>query len=374
MIYKRGRVYWFAFVFRGVRIQRSTRQGAARKARDMEAEHRTALARGETPPLDRKPEPRSPTLHEIQQRFLDYSAQRTKPGTMRHYAGVMRRLLSFKALAEISLDQIDDSIIERFIQHRRRSVSIAETNRELAVLRRVLTLARKKWRIIHSAPEVSLLPGEKGREYVLPYADERRYLLACQQPLRDLALLCLDTGLRPGEALALKWQDVRLDPLPGARFGLLRVREGKSRASRRVVPLTARVRAMLAERSTGADHVFPSPRGGPLPLTTLDHQHGAVRRRLGFPSEFVPHSWRHTALTRLGEAGAPVWTLARIAGHSTVGLAERYVHPSDEAVERAFVRLESADERGLAKVGEGASGVASEQQPTTVPTTARSIS
>jgi integrase len=54
---------------------------------------------------------------------------------------------------------------------------------------------------------------------------------------------------------------------------------------------------------------------------------------------FVLYSLRHTFLTRLGEAGCDVWTLARIAGHSKISMSERYVHPSDDAVQRAFGRL-----------------------------------
>ena len=49
---------------------------------------------------------------------------------------------------------------------------------------------------------------------------------------------------------------------------------------------------------------------------------------------------RHTMLTRLGEAGVDVFTIMRIAGHSTVTVSQRYVHPSDEGLERAFERLE----------------------------------
>ena len=54
---------------------------------------------------------------------------------------------------------------------------------------------------------------------------------------------------------------------------------------------------------------------------------------------FVLYSLRHTFLTRLGESGCDVWTLARIAGHSSIGICSRYVHPSDDAVLAAMSRL-----------------------------------
>jgi hypothetical protein len=45
-------------------------------------------------------------------------------------------------------------------------------------------------------------------------------------------------------------------------------------------------------------------------------------------------------LTRLGEAGVGAFTIMKIAGHSSITISQRYVHPSSEAMERAFERLE----------------------------------
>lgn len=48
-------------------------------------------------------------------------------------------------------------------------------------------------------------------------------------------------------------------------------------------------------------------------------------------------------LTRLGEAGVDAFTIMRIAGHSTITISQRYVHPSAEAIESAFEKLEAAN-------------------------------
>ena len=48
---------------------------------------------------------------------------------------------------------------------------------------------------------------------------------------------------------------------------------------------------------------------------------------------------RHTFLTRLGASGCDVWTLARIAGHSSIAISARYVHPSEDAVLSAVQKL-----------------------------------
>jgi site-specific recombinase XerD len=53
----------------------------------------------------------------------------------------------------------------------------------------------------------------------------------------------------------------------------------------------------------------------------------------------VLYSLRHTFLTRLGQSGCDVWTLARIAGHSSISISNRYVHPSDDSVLEAMSRM-----------------------------------
>ena len=80
----------------------------------------------------------------------------------------------------------------------------------------------------------------------------------------------------------------------------------------------------------------------------LKKRHAAVFEILAVEAEqnnampvrrFMLYSFRHTFLTRLGESGCDVWTLARIAGHSSIGISTRYVHPSKDAVLAAMARL-----------------------------------
>lgn len=161
----------------------------------------------------------------------------------------------------------------------------------------------------------------------------------------------LETGLRIGEVLQLEWSDVMLEPIHGSRFGFLRVREGKSKNARRVVPLTDRAAAMLRTRSesSSAACVFANRDGKPYLGTSLNHLHRDAfapkvdgKRRPIFAGDFVLHSLRHTMLTRLGESGVDAFTIMRIAGHSSIVVSQRYIHPTPEAVERAFERLQLA--------------------------------
>ena len=195
----------------------------------MEAACRTALAKGEVGIIAPKA---APLFSELATRFLAHVETRheNKPQTIVFYASKLNRLLSYEPLRGVRADRIDEGLIEGYVVARRASVGPATVNRELATLRRILRLAYE-WREIQRAPRIRLLNGERTRDFVLSRKQEQMYLAACPQPLHDIAVLMLETGLRIGEALNLEWTDVILEPIKGSRFGFLRVREGKSKKS-----------------------------------------------------------------------------------------------------------------------------------------------
>jgi|WetSurMetagenome_2_1015567.scaffolds.fasta_scaffold1258283_1 hypothetical protein len=57
-------------------------------------------------------------------------------------------------------------------------------------------------------------------------------------------------------------------------------------------------------------------------------------------------------LTRLGGAGVDAFTIMRIAGHSSITVSQRYIHPSSEAVELAIEKLQASNNAGEAKMTE----------------------
>jgi integrase len=74
------------------------------------------------------------------------------------------------------------------------------------------------------------------------------------------------------------------------------------------------------------------------PVGSLDRLHAIARESLNLSKEFVIHSLRRTFLTRLGETGAEAFAIMKLAGHSSIAMSQRYVHPIPEAIERAMER------------------------------------
>jgi integrase len=349
-VYKRGGVWWYEFVFNGDRVRESTKQGNKRTAEQMEAAKRTQLAKGEVGIRDRKP---APTLKQFAPRFEQAIAVQCaeKPRTIEFYRAKLHTLLADNVLASTPIGLLDEAAIEQYVQARTRVISrrkkplaAGSINRELATLRRLLRLAHE-WKEIERVPRVRLLRGERNREFVLSRMQEQMYLSVCPFPLADIAVVLLDTGLRLGEALTLEWPQVRITPVSGAKFGYLTVLSGKAKNRKsRNVPLSERaIRALNAWEPKDSGYVFCRKDGSPFSDSDLDHQHAQVRTLLKMPSDFVPHSLRHTFGTRLGESGADAFTIMKLMGHSSVTVSQRYVHPSPESIERAFERLIAAN-------------------------------
>jgi integrase len=339
MVFKRARspFWYYRFMMNGTSVYECTKQGNKGTAEALEAAHRTRLAKGEAGLQTGD----APSFEQFSKRFLDAIKKRSET-THKFYASKIKPLLTYAPLASARVDRIDESLIERWVARRSEdAVTPASINRELATLRRALRLAQE-WKLINRVPRIRLLAGERNREFVLSREQEPVYLAACPQPLKDAAALILETGLRVGEALNLRWSDVELQPGEGKKLGYVLIRKGKTKNAVRAVSLTPRATALLAARKASAvnDLVFPGDSiERPFVGTSLAHQHERVRELLGLDGEFVIHSLRHTALTRLGAAGVDAFTIMRIAGHSSVTVSQRYIHPSAEAMESAFEKL-----------------------------------
>jgi integrase len=167
------------------------------------------------------------------------------------------------------------------------------------------------------------------------------YLVAAPEPLAEVATILADTGIRPEECYRLRWEFVTW---VNGRHGTLFVSHGKTKAARRHLPMTPRVRNTLESRwnaigKPSEGWVWPAPtKSGHLEPSSLKKQH-ARAIKLSKVRPFVLYSLRHTFLTRLGESGCDPWTLARIAGHSNISISMRYVHASGDAVLNAMGRL-----------------------------------
>jgi len=108
---------------------------------------------------------------------------------------------------------------------------------------------------------------------------------------------------------------------------------------------------MLIRRKKASESpwVFAVGTAEPMLVSSLDHQHAKVRSALNFPGDFVVHSLRHTFLTRLGESDSNAFEIMKLAGHSSVTVSQRYVHPTPKSLETAMERLDKMNQKARTK-------------------------
>jgi integrase len=200
------------------------------------------------------------------------------------------------------------------------------------------------WQGLRVTPRPSCLTGER---------KGTRYLAACSQPWKDAVTLILGRGLRPGEVFKLRWEHILLN----GHGGLMQIAEGKSRAARRVLPMVPAVYAMMkvrheAQLCPAEGWVFPTGSiCGHLEQGTAKTQHARALANLAKARKekpntnpdarlFEPYCLRHTALTWIAkETRCDAWTMAKIAGHRSIVMTQRFIHPQADAIERVFSQM-----------------------------------
>jgi integrase len=231
------------------------------------------------------------------------------------------RMFGNKKLSEITAKDLEDFRLVRL-----QEVKPATVNRSLSVLRTMLNLA-KRWKKFFGENPVSvvgMLEENNQIERILTREEEKRLVDSAISYLRPIIVTALNTGMRRGEILNLKWSDVDLSN------NLIAVNQtnSKSKKARRVY-INSTLRKLLLElklKSAGIEYVFLDDKGNHL--REIKNGFNAACRRAGIQG-FRFHDLRHTAATRLIESGAGIVAVSKILGHSDIKTTMRYTHPED---------------------------------------------
>jgi len=260
------------------------------------------------------------------------------------YTDKINRLCEYRPFTQLTMDRIDELAIQAYKDSRLKlNKAVVTINRELGTLRKALRFA-VDCNLITKAPRVRLLPNEHQRTFVLDGELEKQYMALADYPLKQVAILMLDLGLRPEEAVSLRKSDVSgtsysPDHVPDSKKmignvtdgGIMTVRKGKTAAARRSLPQTERTREVFElcfALHQESEWVFPGSKNGHYTAGAISNAHAALRKKYDLPKEFVLYSCRHTYASRLAEvSNGDVFLLMRALGHSNPKMCARYVHP-----------------------------------------------
>lgn len=215
-----------------------------------------------------------------------------------------------------------------------RNMRKASVNRHLALLRKMLNLA-KEWEYLRSVPKMKLFSEKDNlKERILTELEENELLRELSGQLRSIVIVALNTGARLGEVLSLEWGHVDFN---NERILLEKTKSGKSRE----IPINQTLMIELEKMQVlngKSPYLFFNPGTG-KPFMNVRKGFIAACDRASIEGLRF-HDLRHTFASRLVKKGVDIITVKELLGHSSVRITERYTHSSWEQKKKAASALE----------------------------------
>ena len=350
-VFKRGDVYWYEFIFAGKRIRESTKSHSKTVAKEAEKDRRRSLERTFVGLPAEKREDRIQTIADLITRYLGHYGLNHRAKSIAFANGRLahvRRLLGSTVLPDLTEDAIRSYIRTRLSE----GAAGRTVNMELGELSRSI---EKPWSLLW--PKVRKLEERKDVGKALSPKEESKLIAAVvdyaspnrSQTLGTFIRTALLTGMRSGEIASLTWGQVDL----AQRI----VTVGKAKTSSgtgRQIPMNPQLFEVFSAHAEWFTRRFgdtrpayylfpfgkPTPNDPTRPITDMTSAWEALRKRAGVQCRL--HDLRHTAATKMAEAGVPESTTLALMGHMSRAMMERYSHirmaAKREAVEALTIR------------------------------------
>jgi integrase len=299
-----------------------------------------------------------------------------RPSTYLNYELCVRRLLPH--LGRVRLRALAPEHIQHALGALLDTGLSARTVRQAHMVLRCSLKQAVLWRLLASNPSDAVKPPRAERKEMRTLSeDEVRRLIAVTVGTRHQSLwvFLVTSGVRLGEALALRWADIDfVEGRATIRRALQRQRgvglvfvEPKSSRGRRTVPLPPETLAVLAahrndldrERAEAGKHwqehdlVFPSPVGRPRDMTYLSFTFHRGLKRAGLPQLRI-HDLRHTAATHLLTKHVHPKVVQDLLGHSTIAITlDTYSHVMPALAQSASTHMSSLVPAPADRVSDG---------------------
>jgi len=349
-LFKRGNKWWAYVWIDGVRHHKATGTSNRRQAEAIERQFHDDLneARHRLPKLN--PEM---TFGQLAAYFIADGMGRP------HSLDRLKHLIPF--FAEIPLADINKSAIRKYRQERQRplvlirkgksktiTITAATVNRDLSVLRRILYWGVEEGYLLSNPlGRLRMERERRTKRPVMSVAEEIKLTAAAPEHLQRIVLCALDAGMRRGEILHQRFEDIDFDNR------ILHVSHSKTpEGEMREIPLTTRLYNMLLaiRKDSGLVFTFED-----APLKNIKTTWGASLRRSGI-RHFRFHDLRHTANTRMMLAGVLQEVRREIIGHASQrsrDVNDRYTQIELPEKREAILKLETWLERQMQSLGMG---------------------
>jgi integrase len=327
-VFRRGGKWYIGYSHNGRWVRKSI--GTSKKlAETVEKEIKLKIAKGEYLGIVEK---KQILFDNLCNEYLQYSkVNKTKDSYRRDITNIKHLL---KAFAGKWIHHIQILDLEHYKNKRRDQVSPASVNRELTCIKHMFNKA-VEWGYLSGNPLrlVKKLKEPPGRVRYLSPEETERLLNCCADHIKPIVIMALNTGMRKGEILNLKWDNIDMQN----RTIILRKTKNNEV---RMLPINDILNSTLKSmgKQLGNQFVFSNDDGSAY--RDIKKGFSAALRRAGI-QDFRFHDLRHTFASRLVMSGVDIRTVQELLGHKDIKMTMRYSHLSNKSLRDAVDKLNS---------------------------------
>ena len=338
-LYQRSRVWWIRYSYEGKRHDESSKSANQRAAERLLRQRIKETGKG------RRIDPTAEHRVRMAELF-DALVTSYENNGRRSLRSLKFRLVPLRATfgqdraLNVTAARIAEYVRTRLAAGKAR----ATVNRELAALKRALTLAVEQERL-SSAPRIKMLAEAAPRQGFVNPADFEAIVAALPDNLRDLARFGYLTGWRVGEIITLEWSDVDRE---GRRITLRR--EHSKSGEPRAIPFVSTLALIIERRWTAREYRSAAGPGlasrvfhrGGKPIRDFRTSWREACKAAGRPG-LLFHDLRRSAVRNLMAATGDQAVAMKITGHKTASVFQRYRIVAEDDVRAALERTEAAN-------------------------------
>lgn len=324
-------VWYIDYSFNGRRVRKKV--GTSRKMAEL------ALNETELKIVKKKflgiNEPKRMIFDKLCEEYLQFSKANKRP--LSH----LRDITSVKSLNQsfgnMLITDITAQDLELHKNRRHDEVKPATTNREISCIKHMFTKAIH-WDYLRKNPlrSVKKFREPPGRVRYLKENEIAKLLYCCAEHIKPVVITALNTGMRKGEILNLKWSDVDIVKR------IITIRDSKNHESRHI-PINDELYTVLLklpQNSNCDGHVFLGKHGEPI--RSIQNAWERAVKNAGI-TDFRFHDLRHTFASHLAMRGVDIRVLQELLGQKTIAMTVRYSHLSNKVLRKAVDKLNITD-------------------------------
>lgn len=333
-IYKRGKIYWVRYAGLDGRI--IFESSHSDKFRDAES---LLIIRKQTVREGKVPEPvkriLNHTFKELANEYRQWSASQRSYKSKKYFIDQL-----VEKFGNIPLRHFNTKLLEQYQTEKiQRGNKPATINRHTACIKHMFTKA-VQWDMVEEftlkkVRQVKQLE-ERNRRLRYLLEDESKNLIdKCDQHLKPIVVMALNTGMRKSEILTLRWENIDL------ANKLILLADTKNNEPRQI-PINMTLKTQLDKLPQRIDggYVFYDPRSD-KPYQDIKKSFAKALKNAGI-KDFHFHDLRHTFASHLVMKGVDIMTVRELLGHKTLSMTLRYSHLAPSHKTRAVNVLDDA--------------------------------